>query len=179
MRHAALLATALLSLAACAPDSARGPLAPASDPSAAKGSVLGSPKFADQFTSCGFSTGGSTVSCDYKITGGGNTQSADVILEAHALFDGQCQNHGGQIVEVKDFSVDVSTTQAGVQFENGQITSTISTSLPTSAPSPRTVCPNGNWTVQNWSYAFTGDFELRADIHSGGSTLTIYSEYRL
>ena len=178
MRHAALLAAALLALAACSPDRARDPLAPPSEPSAAKGSVLGSPKFADQFTSCAPSTDGSSVSCSYKITGGGNTESADVILEAHALFDGQCQNRGGQIVEVKDFAVDVSTTQAGVQFENGQITSTISTSLPTSAPSARAVCPNGNWTVLG-SYTFTGDYELRADIHSGGSTLTIYSEYRL
>ena len=59
------------------------------EPSAATGSVLGSPMFADQFTSRAPSTDGSSVSCSYTITGGGNTESADVILEAHPLFDRQ------------------------------------------------------------------------------------------
>lgn len=175
--------TALALASACSDPSAPSATTRASAP-ATKGSTLGNPQFAEQFTSCSpaapLPPGTTDIDCDYKITGGGNTSSATITLAAPVLMDGQCQNNGGQIVPVKDWGLTVSATQPNVRFENGQISASISVSLSQAQlPTAKTVCPNGNWVLQNTSTRFSGDYQLSAQIFSGSASITIYSQFTL
>ena len=183
-RLLAITGLAALALAsACSDPSA--PAATSSAPApASKSSTLGNPKFADQFTSCSpaapVPAGTTSIGCDYKITGGGNTESATITLAAPVLMDGQCQNNGGQIVPVKDWGFTVTATQPNVQFENGQISGSISVSLSQAQlPTAKAVCPNGNWTLQNTTTRFSGGYQLSAEIFFGNSSIIIYSQYTL
>ena len=182
MNPTRFLAVAALALAAACSDPSSGPTAPGSP--ASKGSTLGNPQFAEQFTTCSpaapVPAGTTSIGCDYKITGGGNTESATITLAAPVLMDGQCQNNGGQIVPVKDWGLTVSATQPNVRFENGQITGSISVSLSQAQlPSAKTVCPNGNWSLQNTSTRFAGGYQLSAQVFSGNASIIIYSQFTL
>lgn len=153
-------------------------------PALSKSGTLGNPQFSGQFTTCSptapVPSGTDHISCDYKITGGGNTESATISLTAPVLFNGQCRNNGGQIVPVKNFALTLTATQPNVTFQNGQITSSITVSLSSAQPpSARAVCPNGNWTIQNSNFAFAGNYELSALVFSGNSSVTIFSEFTL
>ena len=98
--------------------------------------------------------------------------------EADVLFDCQCRNNGGQIVEVKDFATTISVPQLNQQPENGQITNSIGASLADAEiPSANEVCPNGKWDIVNPQLAFAGGFQLYAVVSSGNASETIYSEY--
>lgn len=182
MNPTRFLAVAALALAAACSDPSSGPTAPGSP--ASKGSTLGNPQFAEQFTSCSPAAplpfGTTDIGCDYKITGGGNTESATITLAAPVLMDGQCQNNGGQIVPVKDWGLTVAATQPNIRFENGQISGSISVSLSQAQlPSAKTVCPNGNWVLQNTSTRFSGGYQLSAQVFSGNASLIIYSQFTL
>jgi hypothetical protein len=180
MNPTRFLTVAVLALAAACSDPSSIPTAPGSP--AAKGSTLGNPQFAQQFTTCSpaapVPSGTTDIGCDYKITGGGNTESATITLAAPVLMDGQCQNNGGQIVPVKNWGLTVSATQPNVSFQNGQITASIAVSLSQAQlPSARTVCPNGNWRLQNTSTRFAGGYQLSAEVFSGNASIVIYSQF--
>lgn len=178
------LVVAALVLAAACSDPGTSPTAPlASAPASAK-STLGNPQFSSQFTVCNpgepLPPGTTHVGCDYKITGGGNTASATITLEAPVLFDGRCQNNGGQVVPVKDFALTISASQPNLRLENGQISGSISVDLSQAVPpGARAVCPNGNWTVIPETFAFAGRYQLSALVFSGTSSITILSAYQL
>jgi hypothetical protein len=140
-------------------------------------SGTGNPKFARQFTDCTASS--SDISCDYKISGLGNTDVVDVFLTATVHTEADCQNPGGNVAPGQAFETTVSGSQLQLRPENGQITSTISISA-SSAPDPvaSQVCPNPQWTVVNVRETFVGDFNLFAVVHHGdGSTTQIESEF--
>lgn len=173
---------ALAVVAACSDPSA--PRGATTTPAAAKSSTLGNPQFADQFTTCSpaapVPNGTTTIACNYKITGGGNTASATITLAAPVLMDGQCQNNGGQIVPVKDWSLTATATQPNVQFQNGQITGSITVDLSqVQLPTAKQACPNGNWSLQNVSTRFAGGYQLSAQVFSGNSSIVIYSQFTL
>jgi hypothetical protein len=175
-----LAAAALAVIAGCsdtAPTAPRGGLA--AGPALARAeAVLGNPKFAASFTTCAATP--TEIACDYKITGLGSTSTTAVTLSAAVLFNGQCRNKGGQIVEVKDFATTTSVTQPDLRPENGQLTGSISASLAdASTPTARQVCPNGNWTIENPVLSFQGGYELFAVVSSGNAQLRIDSEFTL
>lgn len=177
---APLAAAVLAVIAGCsdtAPTAPRGDLA--AGPTLARAeAVLGNPQFAANFTTCTKTPTG--IACDYKITGLGSTSTTAVTLSAAVLFNGQCRNNGGQIVEVKDFATTASVTQPDLRPENGQLTGSISASLADAAtPTARQVCPNGNWTIVNPTLSFQGGFELFAVVSSGNTQLRIDSEFTL
>jgi hypothetical protein len=99
--------------------------------------------------SCSFASDGLTVVCStYELAGVGNTNATATLATTYsATVD--CQNHGGNIVEVKAQIETVPATTGQLEPKNGRLT------VPslTSAPAPTAaqfealaVCPNGNWT---------------------------------
>ncbi len=156
------LAAALVLAAACNSDVVTRPNG--DDPAVAAKSGTGNPKFARQFTDCDFSS--NLISCDYKISGLGNTDVVDVFLTAPVLVEADCQNPGGNVAPGQAFETTVTGSQLDLRPENGQITSTISSSA-SSAPDPvaSQVCPNPQWTVVNVRKTFTGEFDLYAIVH--------------
>lgn len=178
MRYSQLVAAAaaLLAAAACA-DPLTSP-APTPDMRASLATTGGgSPKFSAKETDC--SSGSTSIYCTYKITGLGNTDIVDVFLTAVVSVSGQCRNHGGQIVEVKDWRSTASGQQLNQRPENGQINGAISISASAAAsPSASQVCPNGQWTLTNVSKVFVGGIDLYAVVHrQDGSTERVDSEY--
>jgi hypothetical protein len=164
--YCALAGVALV--AACSADLVTRP-ASNSDPAAAK-SGTGNPKFAKQFTSCDASS--TTITCNYKISGLGNTDVVDVFLSSTVLVQADCRNPGGNIAPGQAFETTVTGSQLQLRPENGQITSSISISA-SDAPDPvaSQVCPNPQWTVVNIRKSFTGDFDFFAIVHhQDGST---------
>ena len=140
-------------------------------------SGTGNPHFANQFVDCAFST--STITCDYKISGLGNTDVVDVFLTAPVHVEADCQNPGGNVAPGQAFETSVTGSQLQLRPENGQITNTISISA-SDAPDPvaSQVCPNPQWTVVNVRETFTGDFDLYAIVHhQDGSTTRIDSRF--
>lgn len=183
-RLLAITGLAAVALASACSDPSAPQAATSAPAPASKSSTLGNPKFADQFTTCSpaapLPAGTTSVGCDYKITGGGNTETATITLSAPVLMNGQCQNNGGQIVPVKDWGLTVAATQPNVQFENGQIAASITVNLSQAQPpSAKAACPNGNWSLQNTSMRFSGGYELSAEIFSGSASITIFSQFTL
>jgi hypothetical protein len=145
-------------------------------PSLAK-SGTGSPHFMNQFTDCDATS--TTITCDYKISGLGNTDVVDVFLTAPVLVEADCQNPGGNVAPGQAFETTVTGSQLQLRPENGQITNTISISA-SDAPDPvaSQVCPNPQWTVVNVRETFTGEFDLFANVHhQDGSDTRIESEF--
>jgi hypothetical protein len=103
----------------------------------------------------------------------------DIFLSAQVTVSGQCRNHGGQIVEAKDFTSTVSGSQLNVRPENGQVTGSITVSASSSAnPSVTDVCPNGNWTLFNVTKSFVSSPDLYAIVHhQDGSATRIDSAF--
>ncbi len=65
-----------------------------------------------------------------------------------------CVNHGGNIAPGQPLVLQsVSGPKVDIAPHNGQITFTV-TIPPPATPSPSTVCPNGNWSVQLQSLTF-------------------------
>ena len=157
------LTAALTLLAACNSDVATRPTSDDVTATAAKGGS-GNPKFARQFTDCDFSS--NLITCDYKISGLGNTDVVDVFLTAPVLVEADCQNHGGNVAPGQAFETTVTGSQLQLRPENGQITSSISISA-SDAPDPvaSQVCPNPHWTVVNVRKTFTGEFDFFAIVH--------------
>ena len=143
-------------------------------PNLAQGGT-GNPKFAKQFTDCTFSS--ATITCDYKISGLGNTDVVDVFLTAPVLVEADCQNPGGNVAPGQAFETTVTGSQLQLRPENGQITSTISISAADAEdPVASQVCPNPQWTVVNVRETFTGEFDLTAVVHhQDGSETTLDS----
>jgi hypothetical protein len=140
-------------------------------------SGTGNPKFLPQFTDCDFSS--NLITCDYKISGLGNTDVVDVFLTAPVLVEADCQNPGGNVAPGQAFETMVTGSQLQLRPENGQITRTISISA-SDAPDPvaSQVCPNPQWTVVNVRKTFTGEFDLFAIVHhQDGSQTRIESEF--
>ena len=168
---------ALISLStACATDIVSPPSAADGEVSLAK-SGTGSPHFANQFVDCAFST--TTITCDYKISGLGNTDVVDVFLTAPVHVEADCQNPGGNVAPGQAFETTVTGSQLNLRPENGQITSTISIDA-SDAPDPvaRDVCPNPQWTVVNVRETFSGGFDLFAVVHhQDGSSTRIDSRF--
>jgi hypothetical protein len=143
---------------------------------AAKGGT-GNPKFARQFTDCDFSS--NIITCDYKISGLGNTDVVDVFLTAPVLVEADCQNPGGNVAPGQAFETTVTGSQLQLRPENGQITSSLSISA-SDAPNPvaSQVCPNPQWTVVNVRKTFTGEFDFFAIVHhQDGSTTRLESGF--
>jgi len=95
------------------------------------------------------SVSGTTVTCSsYELAGIGNA-NAQASLAATYTATVQCQNHGGQIVEVKTQPVSTTSTSPVLHADkNGRLTVPVQTST---APSTadllaNATCPNGNWT---------------------------------
>jgi hypothetical protein len=137
----------------------------------------GSPKFSNKDTDCTVSL--ASITCSYKITGLGNTDVVDIFLSAQVTVSGQCENHGGQIVEAKDYTLTVSGSQLQLRPENGQVTGSITLNASDAAsPSVLEVCPNGNWSLINVTKAFVTDADLYAIIHhQDGSEIRIDSAF--
>jgi hypothetical protein len=138
-------------------------------------SGTGSPKFAKQFTDC--SATSSLISCDYKISGLGNTDVVDVFLTAPVHVEADCRNPGGNVAPGQAFETNVTASQLQLRPENGQITNSISISA-SDAPNPvaSEVCPNPQWTVVNVRKTFSGGFDLFAVVHhQNGSDTRIES----
>ena len=134
-------------------------------------SGTGNPKFARQFTDCTATS--TTITCDYKISGLGNTDVVDVFLTAPVLVQADCRNPGGNVAPGQAFETNVTGSQLQLRPENGQITSTISIDA-SDAPDPvaSQVCPNPQWTVVNVRKTFTGGFDLFAVVHHADNTET-------
>src|SRR6185503_21348769 len=97
-----LLITAGLATA-CSTD-ATAPRTPTPIPSLAA-SGTGHPKFMKQFTDCAATS--TTVSCDYKISGLGDTEIVDVFLTAPVLVQADCRNPGGNVAPGQAFQTSV------------------------------------------------------------------------
>jgi hypothetical protein len=170
------LAATLALVVACNSDVVTQPGADDLAAASAK-SGTGSPKFLPQFTDCDFSS--NLITCDYKISGLGNTDVVDVFLTAPVLVEADCRNPGGNIAPGQAFETTVTGSQLQLRPENGQITSTISIRA-SDAPDPvaSQVCPNPQWTVVNVRETFTGEFDLFAIVHhQDGSQTRIESEF--
>src|SRR5215213_3675595 len=103
---------AVLSLTlACATDV----VSPTDDGPALAMSGTGSPHFANQFVDCSFST--ATISCDYKISGLGNTDVVDVFLTAPVHVEADCQNPGGNVAPGQAFETTVTGSQLNLRPE--------------------------------------------------------------
>jgi hypothetical protein len=170
------LAAMLTLVAACNTDVVTRPNADDGEAVAAK-SGTGNPKFARQFTDCDFSS--NLITCDYKISGLGNTDVVDVFLTAPVLVEADCQNPGGNVAPGQAFETTVTGSQLQLRPENGQITSTISIRASDAQdPVASQVCPNPQWTVVNVRKTFTGEFDLFAIVHhQDGSETRIESEF--
>jgi hypothetical protein len=169
------LAATLALVVACNSDVVTKP--GADDAAVSAKSGTGNPKFARQFTDCDFSS--NLITCDYKISGLGNTDVVDVFLTAPVLVEADCQNPGGNVAPGQAFETTVTGSQLQLRPENGQITRTISISA-SAAPDPvaSQVCPNPQWTVVNVRKTFTGEFDLFAIVHhQDGSETRIESEF--
>lgn len=155
---------------ACAGNDVSAPRSPELAPSFAA-SGTGSPKFARQFTDC--SSTSTSVVCNYKISGLGNTDVVDVFLTAPVLVQADCQNPGGNIAPGQAFQTSVTASQLNLRPENGQITGTISINA-SDAPTPSAaqVCPNPMWSVVNVRKTFSGPFDLFATVHHQNGTST-------
>jgi hypothetical protein len=177
MRYSQLVAAAAFLAAVACADPLTSP-APTPDMRASLATTgSGNPKFSAKDTDC--SSSSTSISCTYKITGLGNTDVVDVFLTAVVSVSGQCRNHGGQIVEVKDWRTTASGQQLSLRPENGQINGTITLSAgAASSPSASQVCPNGQWTLTNVSKVFVGGIDLYAIVHhQDGSTERVDSEF--
>lgn len=161
---------------ACSGDVVSPTGVPDGGPSLAR-SGTGNPKFARQFTDCAFST--ATITCDYKISGLGNTDVVDVFLTAPVLVEADCQNPGGNVAPGQAFETTVTGSQLQLRPENGQITSTISIDAADAEdPVASQVCPNPQWTVVNVRETFTGEFDLTAVVHhQDGSETSLNSGF--
>jgi hypothetical protein len=160
----------------CAGTDVSAPRSPEVSPSFAA-SGTGSPKFAKQFTDC--SATSTSVLCNYKISGLGNTDVVDVFLTAPVLVQADCRNPGGNVAPGQAFETSVTASQLNLRPENGQITNTISISA-SDAPTPSAaqVCPNPMWTVVNVRKTFSGPFDLFAIVHhQDGTTSRIESQF--
>jgi hypothetical protein len=160
----------------CAGTDVSAPRSPEVSPSFAA-SGTGSPKFAKQFTDC--SATSTSVLCNYKISGLGNTEVVDVFLTAPVLVQADCRNPGGNVAPGQAFETSVTASQLNLRPENGQITNTISISA-SDAPTPSAaqVCPNPMWTVVNVRKTFSGPFDLFAIVHhQDGTTSRIESQF--
>ena len=169
------LAAALAFVTACSADLTQ----PGTDDitaASAKGGT-GNPKFARQFTDCDFSS--NIITCDYKISGLGNTDVVDVFLTAPVLVEADCQNPGGNVAPGQAFETTVTGSQLQLRPENGQITSSISISASDARdPVASQVCPNPQWTVVNVRKTFTGEFDFFAIVHhQDGSTERLESGF--
>ena len=177
MRRTALLSlfTAVTFTLACSTDVTSLTGSPG-DPSLAK-SGTGSPHFANQFVDCMFST--ATITCDYKISGLGNTDVVDVFLTAPVHVEADCQNPGGNVAPGQAFETSVTGSQLQLRPENGQITNTITINASDAEdPVASEVCPNPQWTVVNVRETFSGGFDLFAVVHhQDGSTTRIESKF--
>jgi hypothetical protein len=161
---------------ACGGTDVAGPRSPDVAPSLAM-SGTGSPKFARQFTDC--SATSTSVICNYKISGLGNTDVVDVFLTAPVLVQADCRNPGGNVAPGQAFQTSVTASQLQLRPENGQITNTISISA-SDAPTPSAsqVCPNPQWSVVNVRKTFTGPADLFAVVHhQDGSSTRIESQF--
>lgn len=168
MKRTLLLALAAALTTACGTDTVT---APNDDTALFAKSGTGSPKFARQFTDCDFSS--NLITCDYKISGLGNTDVVDVFLSAPVLVEADCRNPGGNIAPGQAFVTTVTGSQLQLRPENGQITSSISINA-SDAPDPvaSQVCPNPQWTVVNVRETFTGEFDFFAIVHHQDGTTT-------
>jgi hypothetical protein len=169
------LAVVLTLVAACSADVTQPNTDDVTAASAKSGT--GNPKFAPQFTDCDFSS--NIITCNYKISGLGNTDVVDVFLTAPVLVEADCRNPGGNVAPGQAFETTVTGSQLQLRPENGQITSSISISA-SDAPDPiaSQVCPNPQWTVTNVRKTFTGEFDLFAIVHhQDGSDTRIESGF--
>ena len=164
------LAAALGLTIACGTDVVAPPTEDGGGTSLAR-SGTGSPHFQNQFVDCAFST--TRITCDYKISGLGNTDIVDVFLTGAVLTQADCQNPGGNVAPGQAFETNVTGSQLNLRPENGQITSTIVINA-SDAPDPvaSEVCPNPQWTVVNVRETFTGAFDLFAVVHHQDGTST-------
>ncbi|SPA42367.1 conserved exported protein of unknown function [Cupriavidus taiwanensis] len=88
------------------------------------------------------------VSCTGTTIGGVGNTNATAILSATYSGTVQCQNRGGQIVEVKTQTTEATSSGTLRPSRNGQlVVPPLSTSAPTATELQNAaVCPNGNWT---------------------------------
>lgn len=113
---------------------------------------------------CSCNSDGSVTCTGFKVCGVGNTP-ARADLDSSFSATVQCQNKGGQIVDVKTQQVQSSDTASRIEPRHGCLT--IPT-LKTTRPSDNTfeqsaTCPNKNWkkilqggtVTDDWTYVVT------------------------
>jgi len=107
-----------------------------------------------------------SVTCDsFQLCGVGNT-NANALLTSSFTATVQCQNKGGQIVDVKTQAVSKSASANALAPKNGCLTvPPLSTTRPTDQEFKNAAtCPNPNWTkvleggTVSDSYSFTLTF---------------------
>ncbi|MDQ0138856.1 hypothetical protein [Cupriavidus necator] len=88
------------------------------------------------------------VSCTGTTIGGVGNTNATAVLSASYSGTVQCQNHGGQIVDVKTQVTTATSSGTLRPSKNGQlVVPPLSTTAPTTTElQDAAVCPNGNWT---------------------------------
>jgi hypothetical protein len=115
--------------------------------------------------SCSFASDGLTVVCStYDLAGVGNT-NATATLAATYSATVDCQNHGGNIVEVKAQVEAVPATTGQLEPKNGRLTVPSLTSAPVPSAAQfeaLAVCPNRNWT----KITRTGTIALESSVYT-------------
>src|SRR6266487_4682862 len=98
-------------------------------------------------------TGGLT--CSGKAAGLGESPSAAFLTASSVTATYNCVNHGGNVAPGQPVDTqDVTGPAQAITPHNGQITFSPTIPAPT-PPSPKTECPNGNWTVQLTSLTYS------------------------
>jgi hypothetical protein len=104
--------------------------------------------------SCAKSLSGG-LTCSGKAAGLGNAPSAAFLTASSESATFECVNHGGNVAPGQPVVLSSVTGPAqSITPHNGQITFS-PTIPPPPAPSAKTECPNGNWTVRITSLSFT------------------------
>ena len=101
--------------------------------------------------SCSVNSSTGLVSCTtYELAGVGGSD-ATAALNATYTATVQCQNHGGQIVEVKSQAKSAPTSTGNLSPKNGRLSVPALSSGPVPTATQfenQATCPNGNWTKQ-------------------------------
>ena len=99
-------------------------------------------------STCSVNEAGAVVCNSYELAGVGNAD-AEATLVANYTATVDCQNKGGNIVEVKAQVEGVESSTGTIEAKNGRLLVPTLTSAP--APTAeefaaQATCPNGNWT---------------------------------
>jgi len=95
------------------------------------------------------------LTCSGKAAGLGNAPSAAFLTADTESATFECVNHGGNVAPGQPVVLsNVTGPMQTITPHNGQITFS-PTIPPPPAPSAKTECPNGNWTVRITSLSYT------------------------